>query len=180
MYAELKPYYDWLYEWVVTPASTWSGLVTVVLVLWTWYTITFGRAWRYRRWFREASATANERPGIFIVDLSPKTNIAAKIERYRQDNLAIKDVPADRIFSIQRKQDLTVDDMRGLTDELRAKMREMGHCGVGAVHLFYAGPVAFAPIIGGEMINSFKVLLYQHNTTSDTYDLWGPLRHPVF
>ena len=91
--AEMKSYYNWLYETVVNPLSAWSGLITFVLVLWTWYTITIGRAWRYRRWFREASATLGERPGILVVDLSPKTNIAAKIERYRQHNPAIKEIP---------------------------------------------------------------------------------------
>lgn len=169
----------WLLETFIGPLSAWGQMATFLLVLWTWYTVTIGRGWRYRRWFTEASMAAGQRPGILMIDLSPKSNIAAQVESFRSQQPALKDITSDRSFLIERTRDLSANDMTALVDELRKKQYEMSRCGIDTVHLFYAGPVAFAPIVGGELVNSFKVLLYHRNKDTGAYECWGAIRHPV-
>jgi hypothetical protein len=46
--------------------------------------------------------------------------------------------------------------------------------GVDAIHYFHAGPAAVAAIVGAELANACRVIVYQHDTSG--YRNFGPLR----
>lgn len=162
---------------VLGPVSIVVGIVTIFPVLWTWWEVTFGRRRRHEVWAKEVRGMAGQRPGVLIVDLLEKGNIANDVESYRRDDQQLNSIPSDRIFKIERMKDLGPDDMPSIAEDLRRVTGEIIVAGVDTVHLFYAGPVIPATLIGAEFGNVRRVLLYQRNRNTGRYENWGPLRH---
>jgi len=169
---------QWLRDFIVDvlePVDIVIGIILAVPIFWTWWAVTFGRRWQYRRWFKEIARKPGSRPAILIVDLLEQKEIAASVHRYRQSSDQLKDIPDDRIFTVSREKRLRPDDIVDLVREIRNVAANVIRAGIDTVHLFYAGPVIPPAIIGAEFANTCRVILYQH--TQEGYESWGPLRH---
>lgn len=162
---------------VLGPVSIIIGIITIIPVLLTWWEVTFGRRRRHSLWFREVRNVPGERPGLFIVDLLEKGNIANDVEHYRQQHEQLKGISADRIFKVNRKKELFPNDMPEIARELRQVTENIIEAGVDTLHLFYAGPVTPMALVGAEFANVRRVFLYQRNRETGMYENWGPLRH---
>ncbi len=162
------------------PASVVITLLTFIPILATFYKITFGEEKRRRRWFKETSQQKGQRPSILIIEIN--RNISSHVEKYRQDQEDLANIPKDRIFKVSAKQVLNKDgleahDIPKLVKAIQKESKAIEDAATDVLHLFYAGPVAIAPLIGVEFVNGCRVLLYHFNTDSSSYENWGPLRH---
>ncbi len=161
---------------VLDPIGVVVGLIVTIPIFWTWWEITLGRKRRRKIWFDQVRRSTGSRPAILVIDLLPGKNIRTSVELFRKNHEFLKLVPDDRIFVVSRAKQLAPDDMPGLACDLRDVAANIIEAAVDTVHLFYAGPVVPPAMIGAELANTCRVMLYQHSQT-DGYVNWGPLRH---
>lgn len=164
---------DWIMT-VLDPIGVVVGLVIAVPVIWTWIDVVFGERRRKRRWFREARNRAGQRPAILIIDLLIDKDIRSAVEHYRQTHDALAAIPDDRVITIARGRRLSADDMPDLARDIRAAAGKLIAAGADTVHYFHAGPAAVAAIVGAELGNAHRVMVYQHDP--DGYHNFGLLR----
>ncbi|MEW5762653.1 MAG: SAVED domain-containing protein [Bacillota bacterium] len=67
------------------------------------------------------------------------------------------------------------DDVVPLLERLRHQRVAIIRQGATAIHLFYAGPVAVAAMIGAELSNGCPVHVYHYNSGEGRYVNWGLL-----
>lgn len=171
---------QWLKDFtneILGPISVVIGIITIFPVLWTWWEVTFGRKRRHKEWFKEARRLPGERPGILIMDLLEKGDIATSVENYRQNDDRLRSIPAGRVFTVSREKHLTPTDVPELARDIRHIASDIIRAGIDTLHVFYAGPVVPMALIGAEFANSCQLMLYQHNRGN--YENWGPLRHSL-
>ncbi|WP_058558329.1 SAVED domain-containing protein [Thiohalocapsa sp. ML1] len=156
------------------PVGIVLGLVIAVPVFWTWWEVSFGRRRRERRWFREFAKRPGACPGILIVDLRSGLDVKSSVERFRRGRDELRDIPADRVFSITRDKHLGPDDMPDLHRELRDTARQIAAGGTDTLHYFHAGPACLAAVVGAEFANTCRVILWQYG--AGEYTSFGPLR----
>lgn len=145
-------------------------------MFWTWWEVVFGARRRRRVWFRQARRHTGERAAILVVDFLPGKDITAAVERARNNTPELKDIPDSRVFRKGTDKSLTPDNMPEIHDLIRSAAGEVLSAGADVVHLFYAGPAIGAAVLGAELANGARVLLYQHN--QGQYENFGPLRGP--
>lgn len=91
--------------------------------------------------------------------------IGTNIFEYHHKDKILNESAADTLFEILK-------GIREIEEQLKEK-------GVQRLHLFYAGPIMPAAMIGAELSNRFIVFCY-HNTTDGSrkqrYVLWGELQ----
>ncbi len=167
---------DFVMTWL-DPVGIVIGLGVAVPVFWTWYEVVFGRGWRRRRWYREIRTRPGDRPAILIVDLLAEKDIRASVEQFRQYHELLREVPEDRVFVLRRNKHIGPDDMPRLADDIREAAASLMASGADSIHFFYAGPAAVAALVGAELANVARVLVYQHGATG--YQCLGPLRGEV-
>lgn len=160
---------------VLDPIGIVVGLLIAIPVFLTWYEVTLGRKRRRRRWFQEAQEDKGQRPAILIVDLLPGKEIEASVERYRRNDAGLAGVPGDRVFRVSRTNAIMPDDMPDLAADIRNRAADILRSGADSVHVFYAGPVVPAMLIGAELANTRRIILYQHSPAG--YENWGPLKY---
>jgi hypothetical protein len=160
----------------LNPVGIVVGLIAAIPVFWTWWEVVFGARWRRREWFRQARRHTGERAAILVVDFLPGKDIAAAVERARNNIPELKDIPDSRVFRKSTEQPLTPDNMPEIHGLIRSAARDVLSAGADVVHLFYAGPAIGAAVLGAELANGARVLLYQHN--QGQYENFGPLREP--
>ncbi len=169
---------DTLTQWIFTildPIGVVIGLILAVPVIWTWIDVVFGQPRRRRRWFREVRQQPGQRPAILIMDLLTGRDIRLAVEHYRTAHEVLKDIPEDRILSVSRSHRLSADDMPDLSRDVRMAASRLVAAGADTVHYFHAGPAAVAAIVGAELANAHRVIVYQHDP--DGYHNFGLLRH---
>ena len=110
---------EWVMDWL-DPIGVVVGILIAVPVFWTWWDVVFGARRRRRRWFREARSAPGETPAILIVDLLSGRDVRASVERFRGQQEALREVPADRVVLVARVERLGPDDMPDLHTEVRA------------------------------------------------------------
>ncbi len=165
-------YNDWL-----NPLSVFVGLVLAVPVFWTWWDVIFGRSSRERRWYLDVRQRPGGRPAILIVDLLPEKDIRVMVEQFCQKNDVLKHIPREHIVSVNRERRLDALQMPELHRDFRRAAAELLARGADAIHLFYAGPGGVAAMLGAELSNASRVLVYQHDQVLGGYVYMGPLRH---
>lgn len=167
---------DW-FAWIIEFYSKWlspvQGFILGVPVFWTWGVVVFGRKRRYQKWHAANVADVGSRPVIFGVDALPGKDMKASVQHFCQDDEKLSTIPESRRFWITRKKNLTPDNIFEFRESLRTKLNEIAGTGVNTIHLFYAGPVAGTAIVGAELANFCRVLLYQHDRGH--YINMGPL-----
>lgn len=150
------------------------GWVLAVPVFGTWWQVTLGTRRDRRRLWRQFRERPGQHPAILVVDLLPGKNILAAVERERQRMEELRDLPDERIVKLARNETLTADQMARLHDEIRHATSRLLELGADTVHLFYAGPAVVAAMLGAELSNGPRVLLYHHD--GGTYHNFGPLQ----
>lgn len=177
MWEPIDPLIEALIHWINTvlnPIGIVVGLVLAVPVFWTWWEVAIGRRRRERRWFYEISRRPGERPAILIVDLLAGRDVRPAVEQHRQQDDALRAIPAEHVFCLSRDADLTPADMPKLREELRALAARVYANGTDTLHYFHAGPTFVAAMVGAEFANGCRVMLYGHSQGS--YMNFGPLR----
>lgn len=159
------------------PISVVVGLLLSIPVLLTFWEIWFGRRRRERKWLRQIRSESGCRPAILIVDLLPGKDIRAAFEHFRQGDEGLRAIPDDRIIPVRRDERLDPDAMADLAHEIRDASAELIAAGADTIHFFYAGPAVVAAIVGAELANTARVLVYQHQPSG--YRNFGPLRIEV-
>ncbi|WP_295455487.1 SAVED domain-containing protein [uncultured Thiodictyon sp.] len=159
---------------VLEPIGVVVGIILAVPVFWTWFDVVIGGRRRRRRWFREVRAQPGQRPAILIVDLLTGRDIRMGVERFRTAHEALRAIPEERIIVVERSRRLTPEDIRQLAQEVREAAGRLIATGADTVHYFHAGPAAVAAIVGAELANGHRVMVYQHDP--DGYHNFGPLR----
>ena len=170
--------FDTLTHWIMTvldPITVVVGLIIAVPVIWTWIDVVFGQPRRRRRWFREVRQQPGQRPAILILDLLTGRDIRLAVEHYRVGHDGLRDIPEDRIVTVSRSHRITADDMPDLSRDIRMAASTLIVAGVDTVHYFHAGPAAVAAVVGAELANAHRVMVYQHDP--DGYHNFGLLRH---
>ena len=168
---------DVMHDWIATvldPIGVVVGLILAIPVFWTWIDVVFGERRRRRRRFQEARTQPGQRPAILILDLLTDKEIRLAVEHYRCTLEALKDLPAERIHTVSRDRRLQAEDMPELAREIRAAAARLVAIGTDTVHYFHAGPAVPAAIVGAELANAHRVLIYQYSP--DGYRNFGPLR----
>ena len=62
-----------------------------------------------------------------------------------------------------------------MEEKLRAQLGKIAMEGTDVLYLIYAGPVMPAAVIGAELANSCRVILFQHQ--QGKYINWGQLKY---
>lgn len=150
-----------------------QGFILGIPVFWTWGVVVFGKKRRYKKWLQTNVADVGSRPVILGVDALPGKDMKASVQHFCQEDEKLSTIPEEQQFWITRKTNLTPDNMFEFRESLREKLNEIAGTGVNTIHLFYAGPVAGTAIVGAELSNSCRVMLYQHD--SGNYINMGPL-----
>ncbi len=154
------------------PIGVVMGIVVAFPVFRTWALV--GREYRHRRrWFREVRKKPGRRPAILIVDLLPAREVRQQVENWRRGHRALADIPDDRIFELRRDGWLQSEDLPSLHEDIGRQLGRVASAGCDTLHLFYAGPVAPALVLGARLANGPRVLLYQHH--AGEYMPFGPL-----
>ena len=166
-------------HWIQTyldPIGIVVGLLLAVPVIWTWVDVVFGGRRRRKRIFNELRRRPGERPAILILDLLTDKSIRPSVETWRQGDESLKAIPDERIFYICRNAAVSAADMPALHQELRETAGRMLDAGVDVVHFVHAGPAVVAALVGAELANTTRVLLYQRDQQAGSYANFGPLR----
>lgn len=164
---------------VFDQVATILGFASLIPIVWTWLDVVYGRQSRHSKWINEVRNQVGARPTVLIVDLLPGKDVRATVERYIQTNAELKGIPAERIFTVRRESWLKPDNSEALVKEIQDNAGEILRTGTDVLHLFYAGPVFAASVVGAEFANAgCRVLLYQNE--QGNYLNFGPLRHPRF
>lgn len=159
----------------LNPIAIIFGIISAIPIFWTWYEVIFGRQRRQRQFLKDIKCSQGDRPSILVVDLKPDSNIFNQVLQARQQEELLKNVPEDRIFHIRNDTWLKPDDMLTIVDTLRVQLGKIAMAGTDVLYLIYAGPVMPASIIGAELANSCRVILFQHQ--QGKYINWGMLKH---
>lgn len=160
---------------VLNPIDIVLTIILSIPIFWTWYEVSLGRKRRQKRWLKEVSDNTGERPAILVVDLKPDLDIWPKVQHSRQQNDLLKKVPDSRIVHIKHATWLKPTDMIELVGKLRKSLGRIAEFGADVLYLIYAGPLTPAAIIGAELANSCRVILFQYQ--QGTYINWGPLKY---
>lgn len=158
---------------VLDPISIVVGLIAAVPIFWTWWQVIFGEQRRRRRWLAEISLQPGERPGILIIDLLPGKDIEASVRHCVAGDDALKTVPNGRVAAIKRDVAFKPEDIPTYAENLRQAGRRLLDAGCDVIHLFYAGPAVGAAIVGAELSNGPRILLYHYE--QGHYVRFGPL-----
>ena len=142
---------DFVMTWL-DPVSVVLGLIVTLPVFWTWHAVVFGERRRRQRWFRQIQKQPGQRPDKHL-----------------------RQIPDDRIFTLTRGQILRPEDMPDLHEDIRQLAGKMLASGADRVHYFHAGPSVAAALVGAELANTFRVILYQHQP-GEGYRNFGPLK----
>ena len=156
------------------PIGVVIGILIAIPVLLTWYEVTLGQRRQRRRLPRELQGNPGERPGLLILDLLPGKDVCPAVERFRQGDDLLRAIPPERQFSLARARVLTPEDMPDLHQDLRKLAARVVGEGVDVLHYFHAGPAVAAALVGAELANGCRVILYQHD--QGTYLRFGPLK----
>lgn len=167
---------EWVMAWL-DPIGVVLGVLIAVPVVWTWWDVVIGDRRRRRRWFREAGRAPGDVPAILIVDLLPGKDIGAAVERFRRRQEGLREVAPERVVVVSRGERLEPEAMPDLHREVRAAAGRFTAMGVDTIHYFHAGPAAVAAIVGAELANGCRVIVYQHGASG--YCNFGPLRMEV-
>jgi hypothetical protein len=156
------------------PIGVVVGVLIAVPVLWTWYEVTLGQRRQRRRLYRELRANPGQRPGVLVLDLLPGKDVGPAVEHFRQGDEVLKAIPPGRCFALARDRALTPEDMPGLHEDLRKVAARIVAEGVDVLHYFHAGPTVAAALVGAELANGCRVILYQYDLGN--YLNFGPLK----
>jgi hypothetical protein len=170
-----EPLSDFIMTYV-DPLGVVIGVLIAIPVMLTWWEVTLGRRRQQRRWFREIRRQPGERPSILILDLLAGKDIRASVERFRQTQPALSAIPDERLFWLARSKPLTPEQMPALHEDLRALAARIITSGTDTLHYFHAGPACAAALVGGELANICRVILYQHSAENGGYLNFGPLK----
>lgn len=159
--------------------SNYVGLATAVPIFWTWYEISLGSKKSERNFLKRTANEVGNRPGILVVDLLPSRNIEQAVDRFRQSNEQLKAIPKELVFKIDYSRPMSAESMPDLANDLRKMAGVALNHGVDVLHVFYAGPAIAAALVGAEFSNTFRVILYHHNTndSANAYENWGLLKY---
>jgi hypothetical protein len=161
---------------VLNPISVVVGIIAfAVPIFWTWYEVIFGRKKRQRIFLKDIKSSQGERASILVVDFKPDADILNQVLQARQQDELLKNVPDERIFHLRNDTWLNPDDMVGLVEKLRVQLGKVAKAGTDVLYFIYAGPVMPAAVIGAELANSCRVILFQHQ--QGKYINWGKLKH---
>ncbi len=163
----------WLAE-TLDPINSLIGLATTLIAGFT-AVMVWREGQRARYWWREIRSQPGHRPAILILDLLPERNVRAQVENFRQRQEALRNVPDDRVITIQRNTKLVPEHMPELQKEIRRKVGQLSDAGVDRVHVFLAAPQPAAATIGATLAN-VPTTLYHFDAELGTYVNYGPLR----
>ncbi len=149
------------------------GLLIAIPVFWTWWQVVFGERRRRRMWLGEVTRNPGERPGVLIVDLLPGKDIRAAVTKHIASDARLNAIDPGRIVSVSRETALGEYEVIEHARDIRAAARRLQDAGVDVVHLFHAGPDVSALMLGAELSNGPRVLVYHFD--QGAYRCFGPL-----
>jgi hypothetical protein len=148
-------------------------LVLAVPVFWTWWRVVFGESRRRRKWLAEVVRESGTRPGVLVVDILPGRDIMASVTKHLAAEPALARLGKERIATVTRASSLAPGEVAELARDIRAAARRLQDAGVDVVHLFHAGPDVSALMLGAELSNGPRVLVYHFD--QGVYRCFGPL-----
>lgn len=157
--------------------GSFVGILTAVPVFWLWHDHLWGRRKRHQLWFKQATTSTGKLRAILIIDLIAHADIAAQVRHFMAGDEELKSVSDENIIIVSREKDLKPNDIPPLVHEIKNKIGDVSRRGTDELSVFFAGPVTIAAIVGAELSNKCKVLLYQKDRDGN-YVNFGPLRHP--
>lgn len=149
------------------------GLATSLPIAWTWWRVTYGERRRQRKWHREVTKQPGDRPGALVIDF--KQGIVTNVKHYlvKAADPNLRNIPENRFLVIHHHKALTLDNIQDFALKVQGQVALLRQAGVDTIHLFYAGPIGGALIVGAELSNGPRVLVYQFEQGG--YVPFGPL-----
>lgn len=161
----------------IAPLEAVISLIEFVFVVAIFSKVTLGQKLREKAVLKKLSSGVGGNAAILIVDLNPRKDIKLEVEHFRQNSPELNKIPKKLVKTIARKKQITPEDIPDIVMDLRKATAEFSGQAVDLIHLFYAGPTTVPSVIGAELVNGCRVLLYQHAAGEGGYENWGPLRH---
>ncbi len=158
---------------VLDPIGVVLGLLISIPVFLSWYYLWQERRYK-RRMYKQILKKPGKRPCVLIIDVLPKADIYNQVLHYCQSNPALKDIPKERYFKLNHSSIFTPEQMAQFQRSLDAKFQRITQSGADAIHLFFAGPLAAAMVVGAEFANVLTYI-YQYDRNKGTYIPFGPL-----
>jgi hypothetical protein len=102
--------------------------------------------------------------------------VLAQVKQFTTNTEGLKNIPEDRFFSICETKPITHEDLPNFHLQLVKKSSDISRAGTDVLHLFMAGPVSVAAMVGAEFANAgCQVIVYQNN--HGNYINFGALKH---
>ncbi|MDP2752378.1 MAG: SAVED domain-containing protein [Rhodocyclaceae bacterium] len=159
-------------------ASIAVGIILAIPVFWTWWQVVFGERQQRKKRLADISRSPGHRPSILIVDLLPGKNIKGGVVEHIHKDAELKKIPKELIQEIVHTQALRTTETLDLVNEMRTAIRKLMESGVDVIHLFYGGPGIAALLLGAELSNGARVLMYHYEQGSYlNFGVLEPLRY---
>lgn len=153
------------------------SLISFVFIVWIWSISRFGEHRLYDKWLKQAKSCSGDDDAVLIIDLVDKTDLKAKVLKYLGAHGTLKTIPDEKILSISY-DGIAESDLFKLRSEIKQNLKRVQKMGVDKLHLFYAGPVVVATIIGAELVNGIETHVYYLDQAKGYCD-WGPVKAPI-
>jgi len=163
---------------VIDKVSQLVGILTIVPAFLAWFGVKNIQRQR-RQLVRQLQTEPGSRPALLIVSIDKP--IRSQVEAWRQQQEGLKGIPEERVFDLSWDRRLDFTELDDFIVEFRKVRARVMQAGVTKIHLFYAGPVVVAALIGAELSNGCPVILYhmeKHGQGAGEYVNWGPLDRP--
>ncbi len=164
-------------HWVFTyigPVSTLTGMTLTVPTFGTWWSVTLGRRRRLARMHSAERANPGERPAVLIVGLLPGRDIGPSVHGFLARNPVLATIAPERVEHVRWNDAIVPDHVAAVQDLVHRAVARLLLSGADTLHVFYAGPVATAGMLGAELANTRRVLMYQQQ--GGGYVCFGNLR----
>lgn len=162
-----------IYADYLDPIGILIGIILAIPVFWTAYHVTWGEEAQRRRFFKQISKKPGRTPSILVVNLLPGKDMRNQVENFRQQHEVLKDIPQERIITIRRDAPLQPKDVSELQNELKKAAAALMDSGTDCIHIFLAGPLVAAAMVGAEFAN-MPANVYQYQ--GGEYVNYGVLR----
>ncbi|QGT99809.1 hypothetical protein SYNTR_1216 [Candidatus Syntrophocurvum alkaliphilum] len=155
------------------------AFIPVLYALWLLITVTKKRKQELERIRREPG----QRPVFLIVDALVDQDIQAQVENYIANQPEFEQfkrngtIPKDMIIYYSHNYEINNSNIDKIVKDIRKSKSQIQKKGVDKIHLFMAGPIMLAAVIGAELSNMTSTLIYQ-NTPNKGYECWGPMQRP--
>lgn len=143
------------------------GLLIAIPVLWTCWSLVFGRQRSAQRQYRALlQDPSGLRHGVLIVNLLPDKDVAGALQTHRTSEPTLLQIPDSSVLSLHRAQVPRSDQDHDYAIEVRRLIAELIAKCVGTIHLYFAGPRMSPALHDAILATGVRVFVYHYRRGS--------------